>query len=64
MCIHFISPASVEFTRQIAEWRRQPWRRNEMAELSERLMADLRPWSKRRAEARRVESSIECQNLG
>ncbi len=64
MCIHFISPASVEFTRQIAEWRRQPWPRNEVAELSACLMADLRRWSERRAEARRVKSSIECQNLG
>ncbi len=42
MSIHFISPASVEFTRRVAEWRRQPWTRNEIMELSERQLADLR----------------------
>ncbi len=41
MSIHFISPASVEFTRHVAEWRRQPWTRNKMMEFSERQLADL-----------------------
>ncbi len=42
MSIHFISPASVEFTRHVVEWRRQPWTRNKMMELSERQLAELR----------------------
>ncbi len=42
MSIHFISPASVEFTRHVFEWRRQPWTRNKMMELSERQLVELR----------------------
>jgi len=42
MSIHFISPASVEFTRHVAAWRRQPRSRVGFRELSERQLAELR----------------------
>lgn len=42
MSIRFISPASVEFTRTVAAWRRQPQARSEFRELSDRQLAELR----------------------
>ena len=41
MSIHFISPASVEFTGRVAEWRRRTRSRNELMNLGDHVLRDL-----------------------
>lgn len=42
MSIHFISPATLEFTGHISAWRRQPQAPSELSSLNKRQLADLR----------------------
>ena len=42
MSIHFISPASVDFTRKVATWRRQPQVDSGFRDLTDRQVAELR----------------------
>ena len=42
MSIHFITPASVEFTQRISAWRRQPQVDGGFRDLTARQVAELR----------------------